>query len=162
LTALHIEAEVVRWVYNVGSKNPFITYGADTLKITTHQTSGFLSPQSDPFEASSTPAPILPKEPINLLEATSASIVLTIFAANVEVQLDKKMTGELLRSTLKKPPNQLRYELIYVSSTALQCVLDIGSQFFLRRGRKNMTQASRQRRKQRLLPGVCFKGFGLI
>jgi hypothetical protein len=154
---------VVRWVYNVGSKNPFITYGADTLKITTHQTSGFFSPQSDPFEASSTPAPILPKEPINLLEATSASIVLTIFAANVEVQLDKKMAGELLRSTLKKPPNQLRYELIYVCE--LYCITMCSRYWFsvfLRRGGKNMTQASRRRRKQRMLPGVCFKGFGLI
>ena len=73
------------------------------------------------------PAPMLPDEPINLLKATSSDIVLTIFAANVEVQLDKKMTEELLRSTLKKPPNRLHYELIYVSTTVIQCVLNIGS-----------------------------------
>jgi hypothetical protein len=52
---------------------------------------------------------------------------LTIFVANVEVQLDNKMTGELLRSALKKPPNRLRYELIFVSTTLAQCVLNIDS-----------------------------------
>jgi hypothetical protein len=120
LTALHIEAEVVRWVYNVNSKTPNIRFRRDALKTAKHQTNGFFSPQSDPFEASSTPAQLLPKEPINLFEATSSNIVLTIFAANVEVRLDNKMTGKLLRSTLKKPPSRLGYELIYVSTTVVQ------------------------------------------
>jgi hypothetical protein len=127
LTALHIEAEVVRWVLNVGSENPSTTSRTDTLKATTHQTSEFFSPQSDPFEASLTPAPMVPREPINLFETTLSNIVLTIFVANVEVQLDNKMTGELLRSALKKPPNRLRYELIFVSTTVAQCVLNIDS-----------------------------------
>jgi len=70
---------------------------------------------------------MLPKEPINLLEATSTDIGLTLFAANVEVRLDNKMTGELLRSTLKKPPSRLRCELIYVSTTVVQFVRDFGS-----------------------------------
>jgi len=111
---LHIEAEVVRWVYNVGSEKPSTPSRTDTLKTATHQTSGFFSPQSDRVKASSTPVPMVPKAPINLFEATSSNIVLTIFAANVEVRLDEKMTGELLRSTLKKPPSRLRYELIYM------------------------------------------------
>ena len=59
----------------------------------------------------------MPKEPTNLFEATLSSIALTIFSANVEVRLNDKMKGELLRSTLKNPPSRLRYELIYVSST---------------------------------------------
>ena len=66
------------------------------------------------------------KEPIDLFKVTSSNIVLTIFAANVEVRLDKKMTGELLRSTLKKPPSRLRYELIFVSTTVVQRVLNLG------------------------------------
>ncbi|KAF8497439.1 hypothetical protein F5888DRAFT_1634399 [Russula emetica] len=109
---LHIEAEVVRWVYNVGSEKPSTTSTTDTLKTATHQ-SGFFSTQSDQFEASSTPAPMLRKKPINLFGATSSNIVLTIFTANVEVRLDEKVTGELLRSTMKKPPSRLRYQLIY-------------------------------------------------
>jgi ribosomal protein L31E len=70
---------------------------------------------------------MVPKEPTNLFEATSSNIALIIFAASVEVRLDKKMTGEVLRSTLKKPPSRLRYELIYVSSTIVQYILNIGS-----------------------------------
>jgi len=70
---------------------------------------------------------MLPKKPINLFEATLSNIVLTMFAANVEVRLDNKMTRELLRSTLKKPPSRLRYELIYVSTTVIQCILNINS-----------------------------------
>jgi hypothetical protein len=116
---------MVRWVYNVGSEKPSTRSRRDALNTAKHQTNGFFSPQTDRFEASLTPARLLPKEPIDLFEATSSNIVLTIFAANVEVQLDKKMTGELLRSTLKKPPSRLRYELIYVSTTVIQRVLSV-------------------------------------
>ena len=119
LTALHIEAEVVRWVYTVGSEKPSATSKTDALKTVRDQASGFFSSLFAGFGASSTPAPTVPKEPINLFEATSSNIVLTIFAANVETRLNKKMTGELLRSTLKKPPSRLRYELIYVSTTVV-------------------------------------------
>ena len=115
---------MARWVYNIGSEKTSTASRTDTLKTVTHQTSGFFSPQSDRFETS---APMLSEEPINLFEAISSNIVLTVFTANVEVRLDEKMTGELLRSTLKKPPSRLRYELIYVSTTVLQCVLDIGT-----------------------------------
>jgi hypothetical protein len=108
---------VVRWVYDVGSEKPSTTSRIDTLNTAIHQTSGFFPPQSDRFEASSELAPMVPKEPINRLEATSSNIVLTIFAANVEVRLDKKMTEELIRSTLKNPPSRLRYELLFVSAS---------------------------------------------
>ena len=128
LTAFHIEAEVVRWVYDVGSDKPFTTFMTDTLETVTHQTNEFFSPPpSGGSEVSSTPVSMLPKETINLMEATSSKIFLTIFAANVEVQLDQKMSKELLRSTLKKPPSRLRYELIYVSTTVVHCVLSFGS-----------------------------------
>jgi hypothetical protein len=121
-TALHIEAEVVRWVYTVGSEKPSAPE-TDTLKMVKRLASGFFSPLSNMFEASSVPhgtqTPVVaPKEAIDLLKADSSSVVLNIFAANVDVRLNKKMTAELLRSTLKKPPSRLRYELIYVSSTA--------------------------------------------
>ena len=108
---------MARWVYNVGSEKTSTTSRTDALKTVTHQTSGFFSPQSDRFE---TLAPMLSEEPINPFEAISSNIVLTIFTANIEVRLDEKMTGELLRSTLKKPPSRLRYELIFVSATVLQ------------------------------------------
>jgi len=129
-SALHIEAEVARWVYTVGSEKPLATSRSDTLKVVSHQTSGFFSSLFAGFGGSSsprrspTPAPVAPngaapKEPIDLLEAHLSSVVLTIFAANVDVRLDKKMTAELLRSTKKNPPSRLRYELIYVGSFVL-------------------------------------------
>jgi Protein of unknown function (DUF3684) len=127
LIALHIEAEVVRLMYNVGSENFPTTHRTDIIETEMRQTSEVFSLQSDRFEASSTSASMVPKEPINLFEATLSSIVLTIFAADVEARLDEKMTGELLRSTLKKPPSRLRYELVYVSTTVVQYVLNICS-----------------------------------
>ncbi|SRR6266403_4380556 len=136
LTALHIDAEVVRWVYTVGSEKPSAAYKADALKTVTHQASGFFSSLFAGFGASSTPrrtptpVPVTPKESINLLEANSSNVVLTIFAANVDVRLDKKMTEELLRSTKKNPPSRLRYELIYVSSTVVKRISEIGSYIF--------------------------------
>ena len=68
---------------------------------------------------------------MNLLEAPLSSVVLTIFAANVDVRLDKKMTAELLRSTKKNPPSRLRYELIYVRSHVLIRSFQIGSYAYL-------------------------------
>jgi hypothetical protein len=120
---------VVRWVYDVGSEKPSATSRTDTLETATHQTNGFFSPQSDGFEAwmpEVTPS-MVPMESTNLLEAHSSNIVLTIFTANVDVRLEKKMTEELLRSTKKNPPSQLRYELIYVSPTVVKRRSEIGS-----------------------------------
>jgi hypothetical protein len=71
----------------------------------------------------------VPEESINLLEAVSSNIVLTIFAANVDVRVDEKMTVELLRATKKNPPSRLRYELIYVSFTVVEYILKMCSYF---------------------------------
>lgn len=129
MTALHIEAEVVRWVYDVGSEKPSATSRTDTFETATHQTSGFFSPQPDGFDASTPEVSqsMIPKESANLLEAHSSNIALTIFTANVDVRVDKKMTEELLRSTKKNPPSRLRYELIYVSPTVVKRRSEIGS-----------------------------------
>ncbi len=135
MIALHIDAEVVRWVYTVGSEKPSATSKTDALKTVTNQASGFFSSLFAGLGASSTPrrtptpVPAAPKESIDLLEANSSNVVLTIFAANVDVRLDKKMTAELLRSTKKNPPSRLRYELIYVGSAVVKCILEIGSYF---------------------------------
>jgi hypothetical protein len=125
LTALHIKAEVIELVYKVGSEKPSVTSKTDILQSSSHEASGCFSLLSDGFEASPTPqgtptqAPVVHQESIHLLEANSLNIVLTIFAANVAVRLDKKMAGELLRATKKNPPSRLRYQLIYVSSTVV-------------------------------------------
>lgn len=43
-----------------------------------------------------------------------SSVMLTIFAANVDVSLDSKLAAEVQRSTKKNAPRTLKYELIYV------------------------------------------------
>jgi len=96
---------VAQWVYNVGSEKPSATSGTDIPETATHQTNVLFS-LLDWFNASPTPALNVPEESINLLEATLSNIVLTIFAVNVDVQLDEKMTAELRRSTLKNPPSR--------------------------------------------------------
>ena len=131
-TALHIETEVVRWVYTVGSEKSSAASKMDSLKTVSHQASGFFSSLFAGFGGSSTPrrspTPLpVPKESINLLEAHSSSVVLTIFSANIDVRLNKKMTAELHRSTKKNPPSRLRYELIYVSTNTMKLPIEVSS-----------------------------------
>ncbi len=82
------------------------------------------------------PASVVSEESINLLEVMSSNIVLTIFAANVDVRLDKKMTEELLRATKKNPPSRLRYELVYVSFIVLKGILKMS--FFFSDGERRI------------------------
>jgi hypothetical protein len=135
LTALQIKAEVVELVYKykVGSEKPPVTSKTDILKSSSHEADGFFSPLSDGFEESPTPqrtpkqVPVAHNESIHLLEANSSNIDLTIFAANIDVRVDKKMTGELVRATKKNPPSRLRYELIFVSFAVIRHILKMGS-----------------------------------
>ncbi|KAH9177930.1 hypothetical protein EDB89DRAFT_1844068, partial [Lactarius sanguifluus] len=113
---LHIEAEVARSVYTVGSEKR-LARRTDTSKVlfSKKKAGGFLSLFSGgPSRRPPTLAPAALKQPINLLGALTSSVVLTIFTANVDVRLDKKMTAELLRATKKIPPSRLRYELTYM------------------------------------------------
>ncbi|KAI0313421.1 hypothetical protein OF83DRAFT_1175689 [Amylostereum chailletii] len=118
-TPLCIEADVVRWVYTVGTEKP-ATGAAKAVKAAAQSTGGFFSSLFSGFgggpstpQRVPTPLPQTPAEEIDLLEVNSSSVDLTIFAANVEVKLDRKLTTELERSTKKKPPAKLKYELIY-------------------------------------------------
>ncbi|KAI0046331.1 hypothetical protein FA95DRAFT_1398210 [Auriscalpium vulgare] len=116
-TPLNINAEVVRWVYSVGTEKPSTNKTAKSSNQS--QTSGFFSSLFAGFGSSSTPQrtatplPAPPVEDVDLLEVNSSGVALAIFAASVDVRLDKKMTGELQRSTKKNPPSKLRFELIY-------------------------------------------------
>ena len=165
-TALHIDVEVVRWVYNVGSERPSSTPRTDTQETLTHEASGFFSTIFAGFKGSSTPrrtptpVPVVPKESINLLVSDSSNIVLTIFAANVDVRLSKKMTAELLRSTQKKPPSRLRYELIYVSTTVVDS-WGVFSEFvftFAQTGKDEYDSSVKAEEKAAYATGSVFQG----
>ena len=101
--------------------------------------------------------PVAPKETINLLETNSSNVVLTIFAANVDVRLDKKMTAELLRSTKKNPPSRLRYELIYVSSTTVKRTPKVGS-YSAQTGKDEYDSSVKAEEKAAYATGSVFQG----
>lgn len=67
----------------------------------------------------SEPPPSPPPPPRNLTEVHETSVTLTVYTAEVGVKVDGKLSAELLRSTKKKPPAQLKYNLIYVRSHIL-------------------------------------------
>lgn len=104
----------MRWVYSVGSEKP-----APVTSKPAKSQGGFFSSlfglgSSTPQRAI-TPQPIAPVPEVDFTEVNESSVRLSIFAANVDVRLDKKMTAELLRSTKKNPPSKVKFELIYVS-----------------------------------------------
>ncbi|KAG6857275.1 hypothetical protein H0H87_007108 [Tephrocybe sp. NHM501043] len=111
---LHIQAEVMQWVYTSGTekKRPL-----SSLKPKSG-TGGFFSSLFG-FAGSSTPqrqsTPLPPAKDIDPHTINETSVALSIFSANVDVRLNKKVAGELHRSTKKNPPNKLKYELIYTA-----------------------------------------------
>ncbi|KAG2015943.1 hypothetical protein CC2G_009161 [Coprinopsis cinerea AmutBmut pab1-1] len=129
-TALHIRADVMKWVYSAGSerKRPILSVPKISKPVT-----GFFSSIFSSFSGSSTPKPAstpLPppveEEPkkSDLLEINSTSISLSIFTADVNVRLDKKMTAELVRSTKKNPPSKMRYDLIYTGQADYEASIE--------------------------------------
>lgn len=113
-SAVHIKAEVMRWVYSTGTDKPA---AKPSNKLSTpgsffslfSSLAGITPPRS-------VVAPLLPpKEEIDPSTINETSVVLSIFSADVHVKLDKKIAVGLHRSTKKNAPGNLKYELIYVS-----------------------------------------------
>ncbi|KAF8626827.1 hypothetical protein AX15_004659 [Amanita polypyramis BW_CC] len=117
LVPIQIKAEVLRWIYSTWTEKPRLAAEPTTLKT---KGGGFFSSLISALSGSSKrttselPAHVMP-EPGDPLSVNTTNLSLSIFSANVEVQLDQKMIKALHRSTLKDPPTKLRYELIYTS-----------------------------------------------
>ena len=60
--------------------------------------------------------PTSPQQPGDPTRLHRTILDLTMFTAEVKVELDKKLSAELFRSTKKQPPPRLTYGLIYVST----------------------------------------------
>jgi hypothetical protein len=107
----------MRWIYTSGTKKP----SQQISKITKSIPTSFFSSLYSSFtkagnNASRAPtSPVVEAEsPTNPREITQTGVSLSIFSATVQVNLDKKMTAELVRSTKKHPPSKMKFELIYV------------------------------------------------
>ncbi|GLB37239.1 putative protein of unknown function (DUF3684) [Lyophyllum shimeji] len=115
-TPLQIEAQVMQWVYSSGSEktrptssNPKATGAGGFFSSLFTSFAGSVTPQRS---STPLPAPVKNVDPSTINET---SVSLSIFSADIEVRLSKKVAAELHRSTKKNPPTKLRYELIYTA-----------------------------------------------
>lgn len=117
--ALSIKAEVMQWVYMAGTEKPqpkkeppkpAAGGGGFFSSLFSSLTGGSGAP-SRTLTPAPAPTPVPQVDPKTIVES---NVVLSIFAADISVRLDKKMVAELNRSTKKNPPTRMKYELIYV------------------------------------------------
>jgi len=112
--AIRIKAEVMHAVYAVGTEKRPLLEVLESRKpkrgFFSSLVSAFTSPSTPQLETLALP-PQPPKDPTELHEV---NVALTVFTAEVDVKVDKKISAELLRSTKKNPPARLTYDLIYV------------------------------------------------
>ncbi|KAF8604785.1 hypothetical protein BDV93DRAFT_440059, partial [Ceratobasidium sp. AG-I] len=113
-TSLYMKATILRWVYDTGTEK--LPPPSDKAAKPAPATSFFSSLFSTFTSAAPSPAtiPAAPPEPEkDPLEEIGSSVQLSVFAAQVSVRLDKRMSNELERATKKKPPATSTYQLIY-------------------------------------------------
>lgn len=115
--AIRIKAEVMHAVYAVGTEKRPLLEVLEPRK----PKGGFFSSLVSAFTSQSTPqleTPALPPQPPkDPTELHEMNVTLTVFTAEVDVKVDKKLSAELLRSTKKNPPARLKYDLIYVGAS---------------------------------------------
>ena len=123
----------MQWVYVSGSATKRRMLPKVVQETRKAVTSGFFSSLFSSFAANTPQRPSTPipdpkaveaateeeeaKEQQKLLQINETSVVLAVFAADVDVNLDDRMKRELLRATKKNAPHKMRYELIYVRDT---------------------------------------------
>ncbi len=124
----------MRCVYTTGSTKPRQPIAKPAPKAASAGvTSGFFSSLFPSFTGapSRSPTPAVDQTPPTSHEELAAreiearkklqqinetSVLLSIFGADVAVNVDDRLRRELLRATKKNPPSKMRLELIYVGS----------------------------------------------
>lgn len=123
--ATRIQAHVMHAVYALGTEKPLILTVEEPPKVSQ---GGFFSSLLSTFTSHHQPvlAKPLPQPQVNRdpTEVYTSSVTLTMFNADVDVKLDKKLQSELHRSTKKNPPNHLNYSLIYTGKDEYNVSLD--------------------------------------
>jgi hypothetical protein len=156
----------MRLVYTAGSEKslPAPPVPKET-KPNTRRT--FFSSLLSNFSSLQTPSrtisllPTVPVEEVDPLIVYQTNMELSIFSADVNVRLDKRLAAELHRSTKKNPPSRMRYELIYVSEE-YPCAcwgLQTHSSGFCRLARMNTMRAQMWTRTICLQPEAYSKAF---
>ncbi len=110
-------------------------------------TAGFSSSLFTNLVGSVPPPPEEPKTVIDPRQIRVTSVAMSIFSADVDVRLDKKLSAELHRSTKKNPPSKLKYELIYVSTYKI--IFCIETDCHVRLERMNTMLASNRTQRMR-------------
>ena len=99
---------MVHAVYTTGAGN----LSSQGVGQSRNKGSFFSSNQPPPQQGT----PTLPQQPGDPTRLHRTAVDLTVFTAEVRVELDEKRSTELRRSTKKQPPSWLKYRLIYVST----------------------------------------------
>lgn len=128
-SALQIKVETANWVYLSCTGKPLPAY----MKVAKKLKSAFRTKKSQPAVGqakrkagalfstmfSSSPGANTSSGGVeDLSQVIESNILLKIFTAEVDVQLTKSMSAELLRATKKNPPAKFKYQLLYVCSVA--------------------------------------------
>jgi Protein of unknown function (DUF3684) len=145
----------MRWVYSVGTEKPQPVIPEQLA----HRKSGFFASLFSSFNApprAPSPLPTPRMDDSDLLSIKESEVVLSIFTAEVDVHLTKKVVSELLRSTKKNPPNKLKYELIYVIPVFYPSYRD--GLTMNRLGKTNTMLARKVTKINLKLRGAYFKG----
>lgn len=114
-----------------------------------------LGRSSSPQQAPSTPSLQQGTDAVEYLRFTQSSVVLTIYTAEVDVDISQKLSAELHRSTRKNPPHTLKYELIYVCNPTAAITQEINIPS--RQGRRILMRARRRTTLSQRQPVAFFK-----
>lgn len=163
----------MRCVYTTGSSKPRQPIAKPAPKVASAGvTSGFFSslfssftgaPSRSPTPAIETPVASHEELAVKEIEArkklqqiNETSVLLSIFGADMTVNVDDRLRRELLRATKKNPPGRMRLELIYVCNfLRAYRFLTSSSQ---RPERMSMMPVGRKMRGSRKQRGVYSKG----
>ena len=135
----------MNWVYSTRAAGPQQVPIIEQTELEAQSSSHSFEPGLSSTTKWTAPAP-LPQPGISedeYMEVDQSSLSLTIFTAEVDVELSQKISAELHRSTKKNPPRALKYELIYVRRPT-QTPVTRNANTLLRRGRLSMTRARKR------------------
>ena len=106
----------MNWVYSTGTEKPERVPMIEQIEPEAE----FSPPLPGSYWSSTSrrTASQIPPQPVTNeakhLEVGSSSVVLTVYTAEIDVELSQRISAGLHRSTKKNPPRALTYELIYV------------------------------------------------